>query len=228
MLPAVLPFVVLCRGAGVAQALDAGKSLTQYSHRIWGREEGLLQPSIYAIHQSRDGYIWLGTQEGLIRFSGLRFRDFTHNGETPFRNTLVRSIAEDRDQNLWIGTIGAGLAFAGKDGSLIRYNRASGFPSNDVTCVAPDLKGSLWACTGAGLVEFSKGRMRVITTRRRTARKPRAGHMRGVRWHSLGRRVGFRAQPFHRVWLYPACVQPVRRYSRRCGFSRSLRCDVIS
>ncbi len=81
----------------------------------------------------------------------------------PFRNTLVRSIAEDRDQNLWIGTIGAGLAFAGKDGRLIRYNQANGFPSNDVTCVAPDRKGSLWACTGAGLVELSKGRIRVIT-----------------------------------------------------------------
>src|ERR1700722_2860826 len=127
--------------ASTAHALDACKSLTQYSHRIWGREEGLLQPSIYAILQGRDGYLWLGTQDGLIRFDGIRFRDFTLSGETPFRKTLVRAIAQDSRQNLWIGTIGAGLAKMSKNGDLVRYTRANGFPSNDVGCVVPDRKG---------------------------------------------------------------------------------------
>src|ERR1700722_4176893 len=143
--------------ASTAHALDACKSLTQYSHRIWGREEGLLQPSIYAILQSHDGYIWLGTQDGLIRFDGIRFRDFNHNGEEPFRKTLVRAIAEDSQQNLWIGTIGAGLAVAGRDGRLIRYTTANGFPSDDVGCITPDREGSIWACTGVGLVQFAAG-----------------------------------------------------------------------
>ncbi len=90
-------------GRALACALDPGKSPTQYSHRIWGPEEGLLQPSIYAILQSRDGFIWLGTQDGLIRFDGMRFRDFTVSGQTPFRKTLVRAVAEDTRQDLWIG-----------------------------------------------------------------------------------------------------------------------------
>jgi len=156
-------FIFLSLCAGAALALDSGKSLTQYSHRIWGREEGLLQPSVYAILQSRSGYIWLGTQEGLIRFNGLRFREFTHDGDAPFRNTLVRALAEDRQQNLWIGTIGAGLAVAGKDGNLIRYTTASGFPSNDVSCVGQDREGAVWACTGAGLVKIAGGHTTVFT-----------------------------------------------------------------
>jgi ligand-binding sensor domain-containing protein/signal transduction histidine kinase len=160
LIPALV-LLTIC--AGVAPALDSGKSLTQYSHRIWGREEGLLEPSVYSILQSRSGYIWLGTQQGLIRFNGLRFREFTHDGEAPFRNTLVRALAEDRQQNLWIGTIGAGLAFAGKDGNLIRYTTANGFPSNDVSCVGQDREGAVWACTGAGLVKIAGGHTTVFT-----------------------------------------------------------------
>ncbi len=145
-------------------ALDPGKSPTQYSHRIWGREEGLLQPSIYAILQSRDGYIWLGTQDGLIRFDGMRFRDFTDGGKTPFRKTLVRALAEDNNRNLWIGAIGAGLTVAGRDGRLTFFSTANGFPSDDTFCVAPDREGSVWACTGAGLVSFRGSHRRVFTT----------------------------------------------------------------
>ena len=54
-------------------ALDQARTLTQYSHRIWGQEEGLVQPTIYSIAQTRQGYLWLGTQDGLVRFDGVRF-----------------------------------------------------------------------------------------------------------------------------------------------------------
>jgi ligand-binding sensor domain-containing protein len=160
----VLWIVGLLVCANAAWALDPGKSPTQYSHRIWGREEGLLQPSIYSIVQSREGYLWLGTQDGLIRFDGIRFRDFTDGGGTPFRKTLVRAIAEDSRQNLWIGAIGAGLAMADSDGHLTRFSTTNGFPSNDVFCVVPNSDGSIWACTGAGLVELRGSHQRVFTS----------------------------------------------------------------
>ena len=56
-----------------ASALDPGRRLTQYLQRIWQTRQGLPQSSILAIHQTRDGYLWLGTSAGLVRFDGVRF-----------------------------------------------------------------------------------------------------------------------------------------------------------
>jgi ligand-binding sensor domain-containing protein len=54
-------------------ALDPAKTLTQYVHRIWQVQQGLPQASVYAIVQTRDGFLWLGTETGLVKFDGVRF-----------------------------------------------------------------------------------------------------------------------------------------------------------
>ena len=59
-----------------AFALDPAKAITQYGHDVWQIEQGLPQNSVLAILQSRDGYLWLGTDEGLVRFDGVRFTLF--------------------------------------------------------------------------------------------------------------------------------------------------------
>jgi ligand-binding sensor domain-containing protein len=56
-----------------ADALDPSKTLSQYVRRIWQVQQGLPQASIDALLQTRDGYLWLGTQTGLIKFDGVRF-----------------------------------------------------------------------------------------------------------------------------------------------------------
>ena len=88
-------------------ALDPNKTLTQYAHRIWGQEEGLFQPTIYSILQTPDGFLWLGTQDSLIRFDGMHFREFDEAG---FHRSLVRTLMEDAEGNLWIGSLGGGVA----------------------------------------------------------------------------------------------------------------------
>src|SRR5207248_1092967 len=65
--------VVLIFSPLAAYALDAGRSLTQALHRIWQVPQGLPQATIYSIRQTQDGYLWLGTQSGLVRFDGVRF-----------------------------------------------------------------------------------------------------------------------------------------------------------
>ena len=57
-------------------ALDPRKALTQYIHDVWQTEQGLPQNAVEALCQTRDGYLWLGTQEGLVRFDGVRFTVF--------------------------------------------------------------------------------------------------------------------------------------------------------
>ena len=68
LLPALL---VWCAGTG--WALDSSRRLTQYVHRIWTTQQGLPPGTIYDIWQTRDGFLWLGTQTGLVRFDGVRF-----------------------------------------------------------------------------------------------------------------------------------------------------------
>jgi ligand-binding sensor domain-containing protein len=117
-----------------ASALDPSKTLTQYAHRIWGQEEGLFQPTIYSILQTRDGFLWLGTQDSLIRFDGARFRDF--GGAGTFQHSLIRALLEDNHGNLWAASVGSGVVKLTPDGAVKRYTTKEGLPSDNVFCVA--------------------------------------------------------------------------------------------
>ncbi len=135
----------------------------QYSHRIWGQEEGLFQPTVYSILQTRDGVLWLGTQDSLLRFDGLHFREFDDSPEAPLHRSLVRDLAEDDDGNLWAASVGSGLLriAANRSHSLHREN---GLPSNDVFCVDAHSSRDVWACTNRGLVHFSGRDFRTYST----------------------------------------------------------------
>ncbi len=135
-----------------ARSLDASKSLLQYAHRTWGLEEGLLQPTIYSLLQTRDGFLWLGTQDSLIRFDGVRFREFEYKNYAPLHGALVRSLLEDRAGNVWAGTIGSGLFLITPDGGMRRFDAPSKLPTNNVFCLDAGRDGSIWACTDHGLL----------------------------------------------------------------------------
>ena len=145
-------------------ALDQARTLTQYSHRIWGQEEGLVQPTIYSIAQTRQGYLWLGTQDGLVRFDGVRFRPFGHDDHLPFERALIRSLAEDREGNLWIGSLLYGLARMTPAGAVASYTTKDGLPSNNIFCLVPGDKGDLWVCTDEGLAHWNQGRFEIYRT----------------------------------------------------------------
>lgn len=144
-------------------ALDPNKTLTQYAHRIWGEEEGLFQPTIYSILQTQDGFLWLGTQDSLIRFDGVHFRAFD-SGEVGFQHSLIRALLEDRGGNLWAASIGSGVGEIAPDGTLTRYTIKSGLPSDNAFCLAFDNQDRLWVCTNQGLARLDHGRFRVFTT----------------------------------------------------------------
>ena len=145
-------------------ALDPGKTLTQYAHRIWGQEEGLFQPTIYSILQTRNGFLWLGTQDSLIRFDGMRFREFDSPDAAAFHHSLIHALLEDRGGNLWVGSLGGGAASIARDGAITRYTTRQGLPSDSVFCLASDNEGAIWICTNQGLARYQNGRFRVFTT----------------------------------------------------------------
>ncbi|HEX4228749.1 MAG TPA: two-component regulator propeller domain-containing protein [Bryobacteraceae bacterium] len=146
-------------------ALDPNRTLTQYVHRIWGQDEGLIQPTIYSILQTSNGFLWLGTQDRLIRFDGIRFHEFSEFNDSQFEHSLIRSLFEDRDGNLWIASLGNGVARLAPDGSVTRFTTRQGLPNDEVFCIVSDAQDHIWFCTNGGLARWdARDGFRTFTT----------------------------------------------------------------
>ncbi len=133
-----------------ARALDPAKAITQYRHEVWRARDGLPQSSAEALVQSRDGYLWIGTQEGLARFDGARFVVFDRASTPELRHNRVLALLEDRGGRLWVGTEGGGLSVL-QEGRFRTYGRAEGLDGEIVKALAEDADGTLWIGTEAGL-----------------------------------------------------------------------------
>ncbi|MBI2840609.1 MAG: hypothetical protein HYX75_20020 [Acidobacteria bacterium] len=134
--------------SGRAAALDPAKAITQYIHRSWQTEHGLPQNSVGAIVQTHDGYIWLGTEEGLVRFDGLSFKIFEKRSLRALKNNFITALVEDRSGALWIGTRGGLVRW--KDEQARAYTIADGLPSDFITALAVDFRGRVWIATNGG------------------------------------------------------------------------------
>ncbi|HLI83736.1 MAG TPA: two-component regulator propeller domain-containing protein [Bryobacteraceae bacterium] len=144
---------LLVFSAALVWAVDPNRALTQYSHRIWQTQQGLPEGAIRALHQSGDGYLWLGMDHGLFRFDGVRFSTPGELLSTALANASVRQIVEDAQQNIWVATNGAGL-FRWRGADLVQFSTQNGLPSNAVFCAVPDRSGSVWACTSQGMARI--------------------------------------------------------------------------
>src|SRR5258708_21452910 len=88
-----------------------------YTVDHWGTEEGLPNNEVIAITQTRDGYLWLGTLNGLVRFDGIHSEVFDENNTPALNSSRILSLFEDSQGNLWIGSDRAGVAML-KDGQV--------------------------------------------------------------------------------------------------------------
>lgn len=150
-----------------AYSLDPGRTLTQYVHRIWQAQQGLPQASIYSILQTRDGYLWLGTQTGLARFDGVRFSTLENIYPNIYPgaagNLWIRNILEDSRSALWFGTNDAGL-FRIENGALEHYSVKDGVPSDTIQCLISGQNGSVWVCTSNGIARHIDGKFQIYRT----------------------------------------------------------------
>ncbi len=126
--------------------LDPGKELTQYVLDGWGLEQGLPQNTVFDIVGTRDGYLWLATQEGLARFDGVRFTVFNKRNVRQLRSSWVWTLYEDNDGTLWIGLHGGGLARLENR----EFKALNGLSNDKVTDILEDREGTMWIGTFGG------------------------------------------------------------------------------
>ncbi len=88
--------------AASAYAVDATRTVSQYLHDSWGTERGFPGGSITAIAQTPDGYLWIGTDKGLVRFDGLSFHQLEQAYPNPIQIGPVRTLLVDARGDLWI------------------------------------------------------------------------------------------------------------------------------
>jgi signal transduction histidine kinase/ligand-binding sensor domain-containing protein len=145
LLPSVL-YAQLPQPSG----LDPYKDLSQFIHKVWQTEQGLPQNSAYTLCQTRDGYLWIGTAEGLARYDGVRFTVFDKTTTPALTSNWISSLAEGKDGRLWIGTR-LGVVCLHK-GVFRNYSSEGIFPSTLVRALLLDRTGGLWVGTnGSGL-----------------------------------------------------------------------------
>jgi signal transduction histidine kinase/ligand-binding sensor domain-containing protein/CheY-like chemotaxis protein len=158
-----LMFAMVVGIAISAGALDPTTPLSQYVRTSWTSAEGLPQDSVYSILQTRDGFVWFGTNEGLVRFDGTRFTIFDKGRISALKHNVVIALLEDRrDGSLWIGSYGGGL-IRYSAGEFHCYTTRDGLASNFVLALAQDSAGDLWIGTDGGLARFHDNRMSAYT-----------------------------------------------------------------
>ncbi|MGA8026029.1 MAG: two-component regulator propeller domain-containing protein [Bryobacteraceae bacterium] len=159
-----LPYLLLLLiVSGYAEAsLDPDKPIGQYIHQAWQVAQGLPQNSVLSIAQTPDGYLWLGTEEGLARFDGVRFTIFDKH-TAGLRNNQIQVLLLDHKQNLWMGTNAGGLSCL-SHGKFSAYTTHNGLTNNSILSLYEDKLGALWIGTdGGGLLRFQNGKFQVFT-----------------------------------------------------------------
>lgn len=151
--------------SGISFALDSDRELSQLSHEVWLTENGLPQNTVHSLAQTNDGYIWIGTEEGLARFDGVRFTIFNEHNTPQLKSNYIRALLADRHGALWIGTAEGLLRML--DGKFTAFTTNEGLPSNTIQAIYEDREGDLWVATATGLGLFKGGAVTRFTTKER-------------------------------------------------------------
>jgi signal transduction histidine kinase/ligand-binding sensor domain-containing protein len=147
----------VCLVAGIVIAPVHGSQPSPYVATNWQTEQGLPQNSIYDIAQDHDGYLWLATAAGVVRFDGVRFRVFGAAEIPTLRTGWILSLHSGRSGELWMGTLNSGLVRL-QNGSATTYTQSEGLPASLVNSIREDSNGGLWFNTARGIARFEGGR----------------------------------------------------------------------
>ena len=134
----VLSLLVVAFACRNAAGLDPSLKISQYGHNMWRIQDGYLPGPPEAIAQTADGYLWIGTHAGLVRFDGVRFVPWTSPKGAKLPSDQIHYLLAASDGSLWIGTA-KGLA-RWKDGILTTYKELP----NSIWSIVEGRDGNIW------------------------------------------------------------------------------------
>ncbi|MEP1740071.1 MAG: two-component regulator propeller domain-containing protein [Kangiellaceae bacterium] len=141
----------------LAHALNPSHAVSQYHLKSWRNTDGLPQNTVTALAQTKDGYLWIGTLEGLVRFDGVQFRHFNSQNTPAIKHNMITRLLSDSQGDLWIGTSGGGLT-SYKQGSFNNHTSLNETEITRILGIFEDKSGSIWiGSDGEGLTKIKNG-----------------------------------------------------------------------
>lgn len=141
-----------------ALPLSPAKPLSDFILQTWTEKDGLPQMSAQSMCQTRDGYVWIGTYQGLVRYDGVRFVIFDKDNTPQINDNSITALANDSEGALWIGTRNGITRL--KSGVFTLFTTKNGLPDNDVRAFLQDRAGTtFWIGTKSGLSTYTKGKI---------------------------------------------------------------------
>ncbi|GAB3312896.1 diguanylate cyclase domain-containing protein [Haliea atlantica] len=153
--------LALMVGAGslwplAGEALDPERAPSQYLYDRFGRDQGMPSDTVWVARQDPDGYLWLGTKNGLVRFDGKRFTLFNKQNQPAMRSNDIRDIEVAEDGSLWLATYGGGVLHRdGRDLSVL--DKTHGLADDIVHDIHLSANGDIWFATSGGVSRLRDG-----------------------------------------------------------------------
>ena len=131
--------------------------LGEYSLKQWTLDEGLPQNSVYDITQTKDGYLWIATMGGLVRFDGYQFVTYNTSNTKSFKTNRIRSLAADSNNGLWVGTWNGDIFYYKKNKFNLFSSKLYGLNTPiSINQIKVDKFGDIWFTTVKGVIRYKK------------------------------------------------------------------------
>ncbi|MEP7305506.1 MAG: two-component regulator propeller domain-containing protein [Acidobacteriota bacterium] len=150
--------------AGPARVLGAELPLDNYALTAWTTEKGLPPGDVLAMTQDLDGYLWLGTSAGLVRFDGFQFVTWGTRGEPGLPGRSVPALAGSPDGSLWVGYGAGGGVSRIRGGQIVNYAVRDGLPKGPIAALLEDRYGTIWVGGRGGLSTFRADHWEPVTS----------------------------------------------------------------
>jgi ligand-binding sensor domain-containing protein len=150
----------LAAGAVLASALEPSTPLAGYARQLWVMESGLPQNTVQALAQTRDGFVWVGTEAGLARFDGIGFAVFDKTTTPALPGNDIRCLLAAADGSLWVGT-SEGLA-RWSEGTVTDFTTRDGLSADSIRGLSAGPDGSVVVSTENGDARIADGRVDAV------------------------------------------------------------------
>ena len=148
--------LLVSAGLSPSPVFAIDQPLAQMHHTAWTARDGLTGSAL-CLAQTTDGFLWIGTSDGLYRFDGVRFERFQPQGGA-LHGVSVSALHAVPDGGLWVGYSRGGATFIDKYGGIVNYSEREGMPVGKVRSIARDPDGNVWLAAVGGVARLEGNR----------------------------------------------------------------------